>query len=65
MVPSLSVIVPFYDEIEYISDALASLDAQGISDVEIILVNDNPERISQEALGKIVSGHAVTLISHP
>lgn len=40
----LSVIVPFYDESAYLGMALGSIRNQGVRDVEVIVVNDNPER---------------------
>lgn len=40
----LSVILPFYDETAFVHMAVQSVLAQGITDAEVIIVNDNPER---------------------
>lgn len=63
----LTVILPFYDETAYLGTALRSIRAQGIDGLQVIVVNDNPERFAQaevEALaaeamqGVEVIGHA-------
>jgi hypothetical protein len=46
----LSVILPFYDETAFLRTALLSVAAQGIPDVEIIVVNDNPGRFTDADL---------------
>jgi hypothetical protein len=46
----LSVILPFYDETAFLRTALLSVAAQGLPDVEIIVVNDNPGRFSDADL---------------
>lgn len=46
----LSVILPFYDETAFLRTALLSVAAQGIPDVEIIVVNDNPGRFADADL---------------
>lgn len=46
----LSVILPFYDETAFLRTALLSVVAQGLTDVEIIVVNDNPGRFSDADL---------------
>ena len=38
--PLVSAIVPVYNKGQYLADAIASLDAQNVSDMEILLVND-------------------------
>lgn len=40
----LSIIVPFYDETAFIRMAAQSIAAQGIDDLEILIVNDNPDQ---------------------
>jgi hypothetical protein len=46
----LSVILPFYDETAFLRTALLSVAAQGLPDVEVIVVNDNPGRFSDADL---------------
>jgi glycosyltransferase involved in cell wall biosynthesis len=66
---ALSVIVPFYDETAFLTDALRSVLTQGIADLEIIVVNDNPEKFSEHDIRPLVPtgpGDAtITILSQP
>lgn len=61
----LTVIVPFYDETAYIGSALNSIFSQGINDLQVIVVNDNPEVFSAQHLETLVAPHPVDLVHHP
>ncbi|MDF1873062.1 glycosyltransferase family 2 protein [Vannielia sp.] len=60
----LTVILPFYDEIAFLSSALRSIAAQGIAGVEVIVVNDNPERFSPDDIRALGATPPVRLLSH-
>ncbi len=60
----LSVILPFYDETAFLRMALTSIAAQGIADVEVIVVNDNPARFSDDAIRPLLLP-GVKLVHHP
>lgn len=62
---SLSVILPFFDETAFLGTALNSIFSQGIDDLEVIVVNDNPERFSQDAVAALAVPHPIKLIQHP
>lgn len=55
VIPPLSIIVPFYNETAFLGDALASIVAQGIEGVEIIVVNDNPDIYSPDVLDALTA----------
>ncbi len=62
---SLSIIVPFYDETAYIRTALRSIRAQSTPDIDIIVVNDNPDKFSATQIETLVAGFGpVTLLQH-
>ncbi|SEM50622.1 Glycosyl transferase family 2 [Loktanella fryxellensis] len=46
--PVLSVILTYYDETPFLQMAVSSVAAQGIDGIELIIVNDNPARFSQQ-----------------
>lgn len=61
----LILILPFYDETAYLRGALGSIAAQPIDDVQVIVVNDNPEQFSRTDLAALCAGHPVELIQQP
>lgn len=61
---SLSIIIPFYNETAYLRDAIASVIAQRIDEIEIIVVNDNPKDFPPAALEALTNGLPVTLLHH-
>lgn len=62
---ALSVIVTFYDESAFLRAALASIRGQGIRDLELIVVNDNPERFSEADVRALAGPHETTVLMHP
>ena len=60
----LSVVVPFFDETAFLRAALRSVRNQGIDDVELIVVNDNPEQFSRDDLTALTQGFDVRVIHH-
>lgn len=44
---ALSVIIPFYNETAFIETAVNSVLSQGIDDLEVVIVNDNPDLFDQ------------------
>ncbi|MCA0869713.1 glycosyltransferase [Seohaeicola saemankumensis] len=60
----LSVIVPFYDETAYLRSALNSIRAQRIDGVQIVVVNDNPDRFSADDLATLTAGTGAEVICH-
>lgn len=61
----LTVILPFFDETAYLPSALNSITAQPIDDVQIIVVNDNPEQVAPDALAALCGRHRVEVIHQP
>lgn len=60
----LSVIVPFYDETPFLAQALRSITAQGLTGVETIVVNDNPERFGPADLEALDLPPGVQILHH-
>jgi glycosyltransferase involved in cell wall biosynthesis len=44
----LSIIVPFFDETAFVDMAIGSVQAQGLDESEIIIVNDNPDAFDRD-----------------
>jgi glycosyltransferase involved in cell wall biosynthesis len=61
----IAVIVPFYDETAFIGLALNSILAQGIPNTDIIVVNDNPEKFSEDAFARMGVPSSVRILHHP
>ena len=54
-VPRVSVIVPVYDVEPYLEQCLASLDAQTLQDIEVLVVNDSSPDASQAIIDRFVA----------
>jgi glycosyltransferase involved in cell wall biosynthesis len=61
---ALSVIVTFYDETAFLRAAVDSVRGQGIDDLQIVVVNDNPERFSDSDLRDLIGTNRVDIIAH-
>lgn len=61
--PALSIIITFYDETAFLKQAVQSVAAQGIRDIEIIVVNDNPDAFDPEDIHDLVAPLQVTIVS--
>ena len=61
--PALSIIIPFYDEAAFLKQAVQSVVGQGLSEVEIIVVNDNPDRFSPDDIRQLVAPLNVAIVS--
>ena len=64
MAASLSVIVPFFDELEYLDAAVSSIFAQSISDIEVIVVGDNPLIDPSDALKSRARAPSLKILGH-
>ncbi len=53
----ISVIVPVYNNEKFVLDALQSVDEQGISDLELIVVNDGSSDGSEEVIREFAGTH--------
>ena len=62
---SLTVIVPFYDETAFLKSALASIRGQGIDDLQLIVVNDNPDVFSHDYVERLAAPYDAQVLSHP
>jgi len=62
---ALSIIVPFYNETAYLRTALNSIRSQRIDDVQIIVINDNPEFFDADDLAALGVRRPVELVHHP
>ncbi len=60
----LSIIVTFYDETAYLRTALRSVRNQGVSDLELIVVNDNPDIFDRDAMARLTEGFDARVIHH-
>ncbi len=60
----LTIIVPFFDEVLYLSNALNSIRSQRIDDVQIIVVNDNPDQFNAGDLAALGVTGDIELIEH-
>jgi glycosyltransferase involved in cell wall biosynthesis len=61
----LSVIIPFYEEAPFLRTALNSVYSQPIGPVQVIVVNDNPDRFAPDDLRDLCGRDDVDLIQHP
>lgn len=65
MVPGLlTIVVTFYDETPFLRTALTSILNQGLADLELIVVNDNPERFSEADLDTLTHGTGARVVHH-
>jgi hypothetical protein len=64
MPPRLTVIVPFYDETAFLPMALNSIAAQGLAGVEVLVVNDNPDRFGAADFAAMPLPAGVRLVHH-
>ncbi|MEM7544791.1 MAG: glycosyltransferase family 2 protein [Pseudomonadota bacterium] len=62
--PSLSVVIPFYNDEVYLEEAIRSAVAQPISDLEVIVVNDNPGERSTAFLDALADRYAIRVEPH-
>jgi len=60
----LSVIVTFYDETAFLRTALQSIRNQGLAAIDLIVVNDNPERFGPDDLRAHTRGFGARVIHH-
>lgn len=60
----LSLIVTFYDETAFLRTALRSVRNQGITDLELIVINDNPETFDPDTLAQLTAGFDARVIHH-
>lgn len=44
----LTIVIPFYNEVELLPTALTSIALQEIDELEVLIVNDNPDAFSQD-----------------
>lgn len=62
--PKLSVIIPCYNQAEYILDAVNSVKESSFKDVEIIVINDGSTNILKEDFNKLLEGYDNLKIIH-
>jgi len=55
MLKKVSVIIPLYNQYEFLEEALQSVENSTYSNVEIIVVNDGSNDVSQETIKKCIS----------
>ena len=61
--PGVSIIIPFYNQSQYLLDAISSTLIQGLTDFEIILVNDGSNDAPIEFYDELNSQHKVTILT--
>ncbi len=64
MTASVSVIVPFFDELEYVDDAVSSIFAQRLPGVEVIVVDDNPAQNHSDILNDFAEHDGFKIVRH-
>ncbi|MFK7753730.1 MAG: glycosyltransferase [Sedimentitalea sp.] len=62
---TLTLILPFFDETAYLRQALTSVFCQGIGDLQVIVVNDNPEAFEAAQIHALAGPYPIELIEHP
>lgn len=62
--PEVTVIVTFYDEDVFLETAIQSVLVQPLNDVEVIIVNDNPERFGEDFFSAFGFPGSVRVIHH-
>lgn len=62
---ALSVIIPFYDETAFIAQAVRSVYAQALDDVEILVVNDNPDKFPKASVDALIGDPRVIVVQSP
>lgn len=62
--PQLSIILTFYDETAFLRMAVSSVLTQGIDGLELIIVNDNPERFDQADFDALALPAPVRILHH-
>ncbi|SLN44325.1 putative glycosyltransferase EpsJ [Aquimixticola soesokkakensis] len=60
----LTIIIPFYNETAFLRCALQSIAAQRLSNVEILVINDNPASFGPADLAPLCEGVAVRILHH-
>jgi glycosyltransferase involved in cell wall biosynthesis len=60
----LNLIVAIFDETAFLRSALRSVHNQDIDDLELIVVNDNPDRFTEADLARLTSGLDARIIQH-
>ncbi len=60
----ISIIIPFYNETAYLRMAVRSVLSQGLADVEVIVVNDNPQAYSPQDIAALNLSPRVRVIQH-
>lgn len=63
--PKFSIVIPFFDEFPYIWEAVHSCQTMTTNDVEIIVVNDNPDLVKESDFAKFQFPENVRVVSHP
>ncbi len=62
--PRLTVVIPFYNETAFIENAVRSVIAQKIDDIEVIIVNDNPLRFDPDYFEGLAFPDCVRVVHH-
>lgn len=60
----LSLIITFYDETAFVRTALRSVRNQGLHDLELIVVNDNPDQFDRDAMDSLTAGFDARVVHH-
>ncbi len=60
----LSIIIPFYDETAFLRMAVRSVLSQGLGEVEVIVVNDNPAQFTGRDIAALDLPGAVRVLHH-
>ncbi|MEO0389842.1 MAG: glycosyltransferase family 2 protein, partial [Pseudomonadota bacterium] len=60
----LTIIVTFYDEVAFLRSALTSIAVQTLASVDVLVINDNPDRFDAAALEALTEGFDVRVVHH-
>ena len=63
--PRLSIIITFFNETAFIKMAVSSVLSQSIDDLEIIIVNDNPQVYGPDYFNTLNLADSITVLHHP
>ena len=60
----LTIIITFYDETAFLRSAVDSIRAQGLDAIQLLIVNDNPERFDVDTVARLAGPGPIEIVQH-